>query len=670
MLSIQQGTSTLEPSSRNNNPLSFSVYVDSRKHMKPHRRTIKRWVNDDSVIQCYKCTQKFSLMYRKHHCRACGKIFCYACIPHIETVPKDMVGDLPSGPTKTDFTIPVKVCQECQNQINKFNKFNRHIKSRICDFDLIKLTTMVKSDTAGPEMDAAIYCYNKLREIQYKLPKETLSPLEKQLLVTNTKYFYGHSRWTVQLMKIGETMPTASEQTNDHLSAVTEVDNESDSDGTSSRICEAGKLVVAPVVISPTSCWITMCSRGCHRDLQLEDILELLGISEHDKIISQVIDKTSREVLLIFLPLICTHINQMIVDILYKRFNKDDKFMNELYWSIKTYNPDESTDLLEKIKELPIYKRIEKMNKIRVALHDKKITAGMFTDVVSPVDPSKTYSFDKTATQTLDSASKPIMVKLINQATKDVDQVLYKFADVRNDHIAMNLMRYVEKILQDAKIPTNIVRYSVYPMTTEAGLIEIVKNAKTMYDIKHQMKFTVQNYINEYNPDRTSKQISERFMHSAAVYSIMSYLLGVGDRHLDNIMVTKDGLLFHIDFDYILGRDPKYSNSKYLKITSEIINVIGGYNSKNYNEFKQYCVKIYNQLRLHINQFMMMLMLISDVEDVRHQLLSRFEVGESMIDAAVHMNTILASGSGKIIDNILDWLYQSKKSLKYYIPLM
>ena len=63
-----------------------------------------------------------------------------------------------------------------------------------------------------------------------------------------------------------------------------------------------------------------------------------------------------------------------------------------------------------------------------------------------------------------------------------------------------------------------------------------------------------------------------------------TYILGIGDRHLDNILICDDGCIFHIDFSFILGQDPKFFTSD-IRITDEMINTLGGIASKNFDEF-------------------------------------------------------------------------------------
>ena len=80
------------------------------------------------------------------------------------------------------------------------------------------------------------------------------------------------------------------------------------------------------------------------------------------------------------------------------------------------------------------------------------------------------------------------------------------------------------------------------------------------------------------------RDVMDTYVKSCAGYCVITYLLGVGDRHLDNLLLhNQTGSFFHCDYSFLFGNDPK----KYLpmRVTEAMIYGMGGRESDNYAKF-------------------------------------------------------------------------------------
>lgn len=84
-----------------------------------------------------------------------------------------------------------------------------------------------------------------------------------------------------------------------------------------------------------------------------------------------------------------------------------------------------------------------------------------------------------------------------------------------------------------------------------------------------------------------------------AGYSIVCYLLQVKDRHNGNILIDVEGHVIHIDFGFMLSNSPGSINfeSAPFKLTSELVDVMGGPNSDIFNYFRTLVLLGFSEVR-------------------------------------------------------------------------
>ncbi|KIV93674.1 hypothetical protein PV10_04869 [Exophiala mesophila] len=194
--------------------------------------------------------------------------------------------------------------------------------------------------------------------------------------------------------------------------------------------------------------------------------------------------------------------------------------------------------------------------------------------------------------------------------------------DLRQDQLVVQIITLMNDLLLKENLDLKLTPYRILATSPLAGAVQFIPSTAISV-ISAKYKGSVLAYLRANNPDSSGplgvrKEAMDTYIRSCAGYCVITYILGVGDRHLDNLLLQPSGQFFHIDFGFILGRDPK-PFAPLIKLCKEMVEGLGGAGSPQYAQFKQYCFTAFAALRksssLVLNLFSLMVQ--SSIQDVR-----------------------------------------------------
>eukprot|EP01063_Lacrimia_lanifica_P008012 TRINITY_DN1514_c0_g2_i1.p1 TRINITY_DN1514_c0_g2~~TRINITY_DN1514_c0_g2_i1.p1 ORF type:complete len:1150 (+),score=399.61 TRINITY_DN1514_c0_g2_i1:130-3579(+) len=147
--------------------------------------------------------------------------------------------------------------------------------------------------------------------------------------------------------------------------------------------------------------------------------------------------------------------------------------------------------------------------------------------------------------------------------------VIFKAGDdLRQDLLTLQMLALMDSFWKRGGLDLHMSPYGCVACDDGVGMIEVVVNSDTIANITYQAggasaafhEDPLINWLRQNECNRADEDIKScmwNFLYSTAGYCVATYILGIGDRHNDNIMLKKNGTLFHIDFGHFLGNFKK-----------------------------------------------------------------------------------------------------------------
>uniref|UniRef100_A0A8C5UCA4 Phosphatidylinositol 3-kinase catalytic subunit type 3 n=1 Tax=Malurus cyaneus samueli TaxID=2593467 RepID=A0A8C5UCA4_9PASS len=121
--------------------------------------------------------------------------------------------------------------------------------------------------------------------------------------------------------------------------------------------------------------------------------------------------------------------------------------------------------------------------------------------------------------------------------------VIFKHGDdLRQDQLILQIISLMDKLLRKENLDLKLTPYKVLATSTKHGFMQFIPSVPVAEVLNSEE--TIQNFFRKHAPSETgphgiSAEVMDTYVKSCAGYCVITYILGVGDRHLDNLLLTK-----------------------------------------------------------------------------------------------------------------------------------
>ncbi|CAO3592103.1 unnamed protein product [Absidia cylindrospora] len=248
--------------------------------------------------------------------------------------------------------------------------------------------------------------------------------------------------------------------------------------------------------------------------------------------------------------------------------------------------------------------------------------------------------------------------------------------DLRQEQFAIQLIREMQKIWQDAGVDAWVQYYRVLVTSDNSGLIETIRNTISIHSIKKNAYtkeddsvYTLRDFFEQrWGPPTSStfRAAQDAFMKSLVGYSIACYLLQIKDRHNGNLLIDDQGHLIHIDFGFVLSNSPGSVGFEMapFKLSQEYIDVLGGIDSELFGKYRMLMKQAFKAVRKYGDNILLLVEMMSKrshlpcfengSQHVLYQLKERFQFPLTDPQLESFVDKLIVNSCGNLFTRLYD----------------